>query len=130
MTLKNIINAFLCGTLLVGTATSCIDMDIAPKNLVTSDALLSNESGMDIYMARMYSLMPFEDFKYQSQWGLNYNGWINATGIEGTGEALNRDGICKAFTGEDNPFWDNAFTLLRDANFLIENRSEEHTSEL
>ena len=121
MTLKNIINAFLCGTLLVGTATSCIDMDIAPKNLVTSDALLSNESGMDIYMARMYSLMPFEDFKYQSQWGLNYNGWINATGIEGTGEALNRDGICKAFTGEDNPFWDNAFTLLRDANFLIEN---------
>lgn len=121
MTLKNIINAFLCGTLLVGTATSCIDMDIAPKNLVTSDALLSNESGMDIYMARMYSLMPFEDFKYQSQWGLNYNGWINATGIEGTGEALNRDGICKAFTGEDNPFWGNAFTLLRDANFLIEN---------
>ena len=36
----------LCMTL----ATSCVDMDITPKNIVTSESLLSNESGMDIYM--------------------------------------------------------------------------------
>lgn len=102
-------------------ASSCVDLDIAPKNIVTSETLLSSESGMDIYMARMYSNMPFEDFKYMAQWGLNYNGWLNATGIEGTGEAMNRDGICHAFTGEDNAYWGQAFALLRDANFLIEN---------
>ena len=58
-----LISAMLCMTL----ATSCVDMDIAPKNIVTSESLLSNESGMDIYMARLYSNMPWEDFKYLSQ---------------------------------------------------------------
>ena len=42
-----LISAMLCMTL----ATSCVDMDIAPKNIVTSESLLSNESGMDIYIA-------------------------------------------------------------------------------
>ena len=36
-----LISAMLCMTL----ATSCVDMDIAPKNIVTSESLLSNESG-------------------------------------------------------------------------------------
>ncbi len=116
--MKNkIISALLCMTLV----TSCVDLDIAPKNIVTSESLLSSESGMDIYMARMYSNMPFEDFKYMAQWGFKYDGWLNATGIEGTGEAMNRDGICRAFTGEDNAYWGQAFSLLRDANYLIEN---------
>ena len=116
--MKNkIISAILCMTI----ATSCVDLDIAPKNIVTSENLLTSESGMDIYMARMYSNMPFEDFKYQSQWGIKFDGWLSATGIDGSGEALNRDGICKSFTGEDEPYWGKAFTLLRDANYLIEN---------
>ena len=37
--------------------------------------------------------------------GVNFNGWLNAIGIDGTGEAMNRDGICRAFTGEDNAYW-------------------------
>ncbi|GET28041.1 glycan metabolism protein RagB [Prolixibacter sp. SD074] len=75
---------------------------------------------MEIYLARMYSHMPFEDFKYMAQWGINFNSWLGAIGISGTGEALNRDGICTAFTGENTPYWGQAFTLLRDANYLIE----------
>lgn len=101
--------------------SSCLDMDLPPKNIVTSDALLSSESGMEIYLSRMYSTMPIEDFKYMAEWGHNHNGWLNATGIEGTGEAVQRDGICRAFTGENTPYWRPAFELLRDANFLIEN---------
>jgi hypothetical protein len=65
--------------------------------------------------------MPYEDFKYQGQWGFNFNGWLVSIGIEGTGECLDRDGICRAFTGEDTPYWGMAFTELRDANFLLEN---------
>lgn len=116
--MKKILFSTILGACLL---TSCQDMDVPPKNIVTSDDLLSSESGMDIYMARMYSTMPFEDFKYQSQWGHNYNGWLVGFGIDGTGEAMNRDGICRAFVGEDNPYWGRAFELLRDANFLIEN---------
>lgn len=99
---------------------ACVDLDITPKNVVTDDDLLTNQSGMDIYLARMYSYMPFEDFKYMGEWGIEYNGWLAATGIDGTGEALTRDGICRAFTSERTPYWGRAFSLLRDANHLIE----------
>ena len=102
--------------------TGCQDLDIPPKNIVTSDDLLSSESGMDIYMARMYSLMPFEDFKYLAERGItDFNGWLAGFGFDGTGDAVNRDGYCRAFVGENNTYWGLAFELLRDANFLIEN---------
>src|SRR5688500_13905748 len=81
---------------------------------------MTSEAGMKVYLARMYSRMPFEDFKYMAQWGFEYNSWLGAVGIEGTGEALNRDGICSAFTGERTAYWKEAFILLRDANYLIE----------
>lgn len=99
---------------------SCVDLDVPPKNVVTSDQLLSDESNIDIYMARLYSYMPYEDFKYQGQWGFEFNGWLVSLGIEGTGECLDRDGICTAFTGEDTPYWGMAFKELRDANYLLE----------
>ncbi|MBT1697575.1 RagB/SusD family nutrient uptake outer membrane protein [Fulvivirgaceae bacterium PWU4] len=100
--------------------SACADLDVPPPNVVGDETLMTSVSGMKVYLARMYSRMPFEDFKYQAQWGLRYDGWLNAMGIEGTGEALNRDGICRAFTGEDTPYWKDAFILLRDANYLLE----------
>lgn len=102
------------------TLTNCSDLDIAPQNIISDDDLMTSESGMKVYLARMYSRMPFEDFKYMAQWGIVHNAWLGAMGIEGTGEALNRDGISRAFTGEDTPYWGDAFVLLRDANYLIE----------
>lgn len=119
--MKKIFILFLLGSLLF---SSCNDLDISPKNIITDEDLMTSESGMEIYMARMYSYMPFEDFKYMAQWGIRYNSWLGATGIEGTGEALNRDGICSAFTREEDAYWNNGsakpFTLLRDANYLLE----------
>ena len=108
--------------------SACTDLNIPPENIVTDEDLISNESGMKIYMARMYSNMPFEDFKYMGEWGFEHQSWLNAMGIDGTGEALGRD-LCSAFTGERTPFWGrqndpyrgDAFGLLRDANHLIEN---------
>lgn len=98
---KTIISALLA----VCCLTSCVDLNIAPKNFVSDNDLMSSESGMNIYMARMYSYMPFEDFKYMAKWGLNFNSWLGALGIEGTGEALNRaSDLGSAFTGEDTPY--------------------------
>lgn len=96
-------------------------LDIPPKSIIGDSDLFTSESGVEVYLARMYSNMPFEDFKYMAQWGVEFNGWLAAMGIEGTGEALNRDGISSAFTGERTPYWGKAMTLLRDANYLIEN---------
>lgn len=100
---------------------SCADLDIPPKNIVGDEELLTTESGMEVYLAKMYSNMPFEDFKYMAEWGVEFNSWLGSLGIEGTGEALNRDGISTSFRGERSPYWGRAFSLLRDANYLIEN---------
>ncbi len=115
--MKRIYTLFLMGLL---TLSACTDLDIPPKNVLGDEDILTSESGIEVYLARMYSRMPFEDFKYTAAWGIRFNSWLGATGIEGTGESLNRDGICRAFTGEDTQYWGDAFTLLRDANHLIE----------
>lgn len=83
--------------------TSCSDMYLPPKNTLTDDDLMSSEAGLSIYMSRMYSQMPWEDFKYMAQWGLpRRNSWLGCLGVEGTGEAVNRDGVTTAFRGEDD----------------------------
>jgi len=108
--------------------SACADLDVPPPNVVGDETLMTSESGMKIYMAQMYSRMPFEDFKYMAQWGMEYNAWLGAMGIEGTGEALNRDGICTAFTGERTAYWKDAFTLLYNANYLLENLPKHKSS--
>ena len=100
-------------------AVSCTSLDISPKNIVTDDDLMSNQAGLSIYMARLYSQMPWEDFKYMALWGFNGNSWLGSLGIEGTGESVNRDGICTAFAGEDTPWWSLSYRLIHDANHLI-----------
>src|SRR5687768_8622378 len=100
--MKRIYTLLLIGLLSV---SGCSDLDIPPQNIISDNDLMTSESGMKVYLARMYSRMPFEDFKYMAQWGVEYNSWLGAMGIEGTGEALNRDGICAAFTGERTPYW-------------------------
>ncbi|MDE6794813.1 MAG: RagB/SusD family nutrient uptake outer membrane protein, partial [Muribaculaceae bacterium] len=103
----------------LGMMTSCADLDISPKGMMTEDDLLSNDAGMEIYMAEIYSHLPLEDFKYLPQRGHNRNGWLVSKGVEGTGEAVGRDGIVTAFTGEDSQYWGEAFETLRKINMLI-----------
>lgn len=119
--MKRIQILFLTGLL---AFSGCAELDVPPPNVVGDETLFTSESGMKVYLAQMYSRMPFEDFKYLAQWGLEHNGWLNAMGIAGTGEALNRDGICTAFTSERTAYWGDAFSLLHDANYLIETLPE------
>ena len=115
--MKKIILSSILG---LGLLASCAELDIAPKGMMTEDDLLSNDAGMEIYMAEIYSNLPLEDFKYLPQRGHNRNGWLVSKGVEGTGEAVGRDGIVAAFTGEEEQYWGSAFTTLRKINTLIE----------
>ena len=115
--MKKIILSSILG---LGLLASCAELDIAPKGMMTEDDLLSNDAGMEIYMAEIYSNLPLEDFKYLPQRGHNRNGWLVSKGVEGTGEAVGRDGIVAAFTGEEDQYWGSAFSTLRKINTLIE----------
>ncbi len=95
-------------------------MYLPPKNTVTDEDLFTSTKGMNIYMSRLYSRMPFEEFKYMAEWGITFNSWLFAPGIDGNGEAINRDGTFRTFQSESTAGWSESFTLLHDANYLIE----------
>ena len=119
--MKKILTTFFSAIFLL---SSCVEMYLPPKNTWTDEELMSSQSGLQVYMARLYSQMPWEDFKYMAEWGIEYNGWLACLGVEGTGEAVTRDGICKSFTGERSAWWGKSYTLIREANHLIETLPE------
>ncbi|MEO8415835.1 MAG: RagB/SusD family nutrient uptake outer membrane protein [Ginsengibacter sp.] len=97
-------------------------LDIAPMNVVQDKDLFSNEAGMAVYLSRIYSQMPFEDFKYSPARQF-FDDWLVTPGAN-EGASLGRD-AGTAMTSEgwarNGPYWGRAFNLLRDANYLIEN---------
>lgn len=95
--------------------TSCVDLDIAPKNILTSSDIF-NEGGIRAYMAGMYSRLPMEDFHYQANSGYfrDLNIWqLGST----TGEMCNED--CGFGTYHNNGYWSDGFKIIRQANVLI-----------
>ncbi|MGN6440100.1 MAG: RagB/SusD family nutrient uptake outer membrane protein [Agriterribacter sp.] len=96
-------------------------LDVPPINIVNEEDLFSNSRGMQLYMSRMYSQMPFEDFKYSPARQF-FDDWLVTPGTN-EGSSLGRD-AGEAMTSEgwarNGAYWTRAFNLLRDANNLIE----------
>ncbi|MEO7048870.1 MAG: RagB/SusD family nutrient uptake outer membrane protein, partial [Ferruginibacter sp.] len=96
-------------------------LDIPPMNVVQDKDLFSNEAGMTVYLARIYSQMPFEDFKYSPARQF-FDDWLVTPGAN-EGSSLGRD-AGTAMTSEgfarNGAYWGRAFNLLRDANYLLE----------
>jgi hypothetical protein len=60
---------------LIMSITACRKLDIPPKNIVKDPDVFSTPAGIQAYMARLYSELPIEDFRYSPQRGLNFF-WI------------------------------------------------------
>jgi len=107
--------------LLGGVFHSCVDLNIPPMSVVQDKDLFSNDAGMSIYLSRMYSQMPFEDFKYSPQRQF-FDDWLVTPGTN-EGASIGRDAGA-AMTDEgsqrNGPYWVRAFNLLRDANYLLQ----------
>src|SRR3990170_952026 len=100
-------------------------LDIPPMNVVPDKDLFSSASGMAVYLSRMYSQMPFEDFKYSPNRQF-FDDWLVTPGAN-EGSSLGRD-AGTAMTSEgsarNGEYWVRAFALLRDANRLLETLPE------
>ena len=107
--------------LLGGVFHSCVDLDIPPMNVVQDKDLFSSDAGMSIYLSRMYSQMPLEDFKYSPQRQF-FDDWLVTPGTN-EGSSIGRDAGA-AMTDEgsarNGPYWVRAFSSLRDANYLLQ----------
>jgi hypothetical protein len=113
-----ILAALLCWT------TACKKLDTLPPSIVTDNDIFTNSAGIQAYMARMYSTLPIEDFRYSPQRGLNFF-WIISPFSAVSGEALSRDqngAMQESLTFDNRPTtWSLCYQLIRDANYFAEN---------
>lgn len=99
--------------------SSCTDLDIAPMNIVQDKDIFGSENGVKSYLARMYSQLPVEDFRYSMAADRGFNHfWIIDPVPNTTGEAIGNN-----FTGshkENFDYYENGYKLLRDVDYFLE----------
>jgi starch-binding outer membrane protein, SusD/RagB family len=109
------------------TISACTDLDIAPINILGEDEIFSTNAGVLSNVARIYSRLPIEDFKYYYPSGFNHSGTLFKQMACLTGEAVGRD-----TQGADNEgfyYWDEGYAELRDINTLLA-KLPEHAAAL
>ena len=105
-------------------ANSCKKLDVLPPNILTDQTVLGTPDGVTSYMARLYSEMPMEDFKYNCARGYNTGYYTYISPAAMTGEALSRD---KRDPTENNigtwspNGWNYLYGVIRDCNYFIQN---------
>ena len=112
--MKKLLYLVLIG--LVVVAAGCKkNLDVPPTNIINDADIFSNVSGVDGYMARIYSQIPMEDFKYNP--GSGFKTFFNGSTATFTGEAISRD---QAGGIETFNYWSDAYALIRDCNYFME----------
>ncbi|GHT69069.1 hypothetical protein AGMMS50239_35250 [Bacteroidia bacterium] len=113
-----------------GVFSSCVDLDIPPVNVIQDKDLLTSDAGIQIYLAHMYTQMPFEDFKYSPGYSFfdDYGvcpGNNDGHSLGRGSQAMNVEGWDRKGGGQGSGgnglYWELAWPLLREANYLIEN---------
>jgi hypothetical protein len=99
---------------------SCQKLDIPPVNVVQDKDVFTSTGGITSYMARLYSELPMEDFRYSFYRGFNMF-WLISPPSANTGEALSRDvgGATSETFGWDYDYWPGAYKLIRECNYFL-----------
>src|SRR5215203_1053293 len=90
---------------LATVVTACKkDLDVPPPNILQDADVFGNTAGVEAYMARIYSEMPIEDFKWMPTTG--FKTFWRASPFTITGEAISRDA---SNTTETFNYWGDAY---------------------
>lgn len=117
------INKIYLGLVAMFTLSACTDLDVAPLNVVNDEQILGSEGGVSSYLARVYSELPMEDFRYSPNY-LYHHFWVLRVPAGLTGEAL-----CREWGGADtesttadqiNTFGDQ-YKQIRELNYFLAN---------
>ncbi|HYF69192.1 MAG TPA: RagB/SusD family nutrient uptake outer membrane protein [Ohtaekwangia sp.] len=103
---------------LTATFSACTDLDIPPTNILGDEEIFGSNAGVLSNVARIYSRLPIEDFKYYYPSGFNYNGTLYKQMAALTGEAVGRD--TQGADNEGFSYWDDGYAEIRDINMLLE----------
>jgi hypothetical protein len=90
-------------------------LDVPPPNIVQDKDIFTNSAGITSYMARIYSEIPMEDFKWGPTSGFKTFFYGSTAAI--TGEAISRD---QQNSTETFGYWTDAYSLIRECNYFSE----------
>jgi hypothetical protein len=90
-------------------------LDVPPPNIVQDKDIFTNTAGITSYMARIYSEIPMEDFKWGPTSGFKTFFYGSTAAI--TGEAISRD---QQNSTETFGYWTDAYSLIRECNYFSE----------
>ena len=102
--------------------SACRKINIPPPNIIQDPDVFSSTPGIQAYMARLYSELPIEDFRYSPARGLNFF-WIISPTPATTGEALSRDqtsSMQENFGGWNWNIWSGSYGIIHDCDYFIE----------
>jgi hypothetical protein len=107
---------FIILSVLICCNLGCNKLNIPPLNIIQDADVFTSEGGITAYMARSYSELPIEDFRYSPTRGLNFF-WIISPFSCISGEGLSRDQT--SATQETFGYWANAYSLIRETNYFM-----------
>ena len=118
---------YFCVTLVItgSLLVSCADLDVPSPTIVSDADVFANRNTMMLYLTRLYSQMPFEDFKYSPARQFFYD-WLCIPDAN-SGQLIHfEDARFMTSEGDlgNGPYWTRAFASLRDANYLLEEFSK------
>lgn len=102
---------------IAGWLTACNKLDVPPMNIIQDNDIFNSSNGVTAYMARLYSELPIEDFKYSADQG--FNNWNYIKNIN----TYSGEGLCSEVNGLNNGntgYWGDAYSLIRETNYFIQ----------
>lgn len=103
---------------------SCTDLDIPPKNIFGEKEIYTNTDGVLSQLARIYGLIPMNDFRFHFE----ASGLYNVAGNHYTHQfALTGEAMSRGTGGaeqENNSYWDGPYRSIREINMFMEKLSK------
>jgi hypothetical protein len=107
--------------------TSCNKLNIAPNSIIQDKDIYTTPTGIQAYMAALYSYLPLEDFKYNPvlpAGAAEGDGGFNQFRIienlnNYTGESHNWEILNEANASDNTRYWAAAYVLIRNATIFI-----------
>ncbi|MBV4355909.1 RagB/SusD family nutrient uptake outer membrane protein [Pinibacter aurantiacus] len=98
--------------------TACNKLDIPPTNIIQDKDVFSSPSGIESYMATLYSALPIQDFNSNYQTGFNDFPCFHSYGLF-TAECLQSDYVGARGIGNGSfGYW--PYVNIRNVNYFIE----------
>ena len=92
----------------IDSVRQAYDMLLPIKNIFNEQDIFGNVEGATSYLARLYGVLPMEDFRYSFEHGFGYSGAMYRQMCCATGEAVGRD--TQGFFAEPGSnMWDAAY---------------------